>query len=50
MAAKFFEVEDQEFHDYIAGKVDHVDYELVRKPEGTTVLTGDDMPQEPQAE
>lgn len=45
------ENDSDEFNAAIAGKTNHVDYELVRYSDGSVdVLTGADMPQEPVPE
>ena len=43
-----FDPQSTEFHAAIAGKTEHVDYELIRYADGSVdLLTGDDMPQNP---
>ena len=46
-----FDRETDAFRAAIAGKTDHVDYELVRYPDGSVdVLTGEDIPPQPVPE
>lgn len=42
-----FEKENDDFRAAITGKTEHVDYELIRYPDKTVMLTGADIPPQP---